>query len=378
MDNLKLSSNKENEGEWYTKKGNNDDIVFSTKVSISRNLADFPFPKKFRNDDSVRVQTLIFDAFMKTKDADFYQILPVASFDHLSSRILMERGLISPETLSSPGAAIVMRLKGDNADSGIISTINDTDHLKISTFISGLNANKAFESCRKIDSALQENLQFASSVDFGFLTSNIFECGSGMKLSAKIFMPSTFFIGSLPKTLQEIQNPYFAVERVFNSKLNKEKQISIFDSYFEFSTKFAGAGSELEQIASFSSLVQNLIETEKKNSLVIKNDFFTLARDMVFKEYAKAKFAILLTYEEALRTILYIKMGINLKIFGGLTSEDFLSLIYRLQDAHIKTILNSQNFDFPSDIEKKEDLKIARLRAILLMDSIEKIGVINE
>ena len=41
---------------WYAFKGPENDVVLSTRVRLARNLANFPFPGKFKDDDAFRVQ----------------------------------------------------------------------------------------------------------------------------------------------------------------------------------------------------------------------------------------------------------------------------------------------------------------------------------
>ena len=48
----------ENVSWWFAKSGQDDDIVLSTKVTLCRNLADFPFIRKMTDDDKQRVQNL--------------------------------------------------------------------------------------------------------------------------------------------------------------------------------------------------------------------------------------------------------------------------------------------------------------------------------
>ena len=39
---------------WYAFDGPENDVVLSTRVRFARNLANFPFPAKFKEDDAVR------------------------------------------------------------------------------------------------------------------------------------------------------------------------------------------------------------------------------------------------------------------------------------------------------------------------------------
>ena len=55
--------NNQNGLPWYACDGDSLDVVVSSRARLSRNLANFPFPARFRGDDEARVQTLIFDSF---------------------------------------------------------------------------------------------------------------------------------------------------------------------------------------------------------------------------------------------------------------------------------------------------------------------------
>ena len=57
---------------WFAKNGRDDDIVLSTKVTLYRNLADFPFIRKMTDDDKLRVDSLIYDAFCKENYSFLY------------------------------------------------------------------------------------------------------------------------------------------------------------------------------------------------------------------------------------------------------------------------------------------------------------------
>ena len=53
---------------WYAAPGDDDDVVLSTRVRLARNLANFPFPESCDDDEAVRVQNIVFDAFNHLPD----------------------------------------------------------------------------------------------------------------------------------------------------------------------------------------------------------------------------------------------------------------------------------------------------------------------
>ena len=54
---------------WYTYSGSDEDVVLSSQVRLSRNLANFPFAPRMHDSDSSRVQAIVFDAFNQFEDA---------------------------------------------------------------------------------------------------------------------------------------------------------------------------------------------------------------------------------------------------------------------------------------------------------------------
>lgn len=352
--------------EWYANPGAESSIVLSTRVRLVRNLADFPFPSKYRNDDALRVKNLIFDGFLKSDDADSFQTMGVASFDYISSQVLIERSLIEKSTLQSPGGGIIMRIKGQEAYSGFVCTINDKDHLRISCFSSGFNLEFPFSVCKKTDLLLQESLQFAWTKECGYLASSINDIGSGMKLSARLVLPSTVFLGKMDELKSEINTKKYSLVPAFPESVSR--------NIFQFSSTFCAEDSEIEQLASFEGCVRTLIEHEKKNTIIVKEKYLTKAKDFILKYFGTVKFSLLLDFDISLAVISALKWGKNLGIITGISDEDIASLIFRLQEFHLRMSIKNQNFVFPEDIKDDEKEKAAFIRSIILQETVEKIS----
>ena len=81
---------------WYTEKGQVQDVVISSRVRLSRNLANFPFALCFRGDDSERVQSLVFDAFSRIQSENPNFLFSVVETKYIDDdgRKLFEEQLI--------------------------------------------------------------------------------------------------------------------------------------------------------------------------------------------------------------------------------------------------------------------------------------------
>lgn len=358
--------------EWYTYSGPDSDVVMSTRVRLARNLADFPFPHRFRNDDSARVQTLVFDSFLKSDNADSYQTIAVAGLNRLGAQMLIERGLIETSTLNSPGAGIVMRINGARANSGLVCTINDIDHVRISCFVPGLDCDRAMSFCHEMDETLQRNLQFAASYDFGYLTADMDDSGSGMKISARVHLPSLFFLGGIPALFETFSKKGIVAEPAFGSSLRLGSSIG---GFYQISSSVGGNGSEIEQLANFTGSLRQVIETERRSCDTVMQKRATEATDRVLKSFSSVKFSLLMSLREALTVISDLKWGKSLNLISGIDDSVFTSLLYRTQEAHLLSVIKNGKFNFPMDIADNEKKQTARLRALIMQDSFENIKI---
>ncbi|MCR5401053.1 MAG: hypothetical protein K6E78_05590 [Treponema sp.] len=180
-----IQKESEDSKPWYAKKGDDSDVFLTSRIRFARNLANFPFPNRFRGDDRQRVNAILLDVFSKVKNPDDFHLIPMENLSPQNYYILQERGILKPKNevqnlnISQP-TSIVMNSRGD-----ISILINQIDHLRLSAFKSGLDFTTSFSLLRDLDSFFQEHVQFASSLEFGYLTCAMKDLGSGIKFSAR-------------------------------------------------------------------------------------------------------------------------------------------------------------------------------------------------
>ena len=98
-------------------------------------------------------------------------------------------------------------------DESTTCLVNECDHIKISAFVSGLDCEKVMEKVYKVDEFLQTKLQFAANIDFGYLTSYIKDCGTGLKFTVRIL--SYFLYKGLRNRLKVHRTHFYSINRAF-------------------------------------------------------------------------------------------------------------------------------------------------------------------
>lgn len=350
---------------WYNAKGLDDDVVVSTRVRLARNLASFPFPNNFRSTDSAQIQGLVFDSFNHFPDADAYQEVALEDLEPLGKKILSERGLLE----ENAGSGLVTRLDGVCA-----CLINDTDHVRLSSFSTGLACEKAYFCAHEVDEKLQSTIQFAASYEFGYLTSSVHDVGSGMKCSLRLHLPSLSYNKKISDIFSLVRSKGLTIKDCYGA--GNKSGSSLGEMYFlENLSSFNG--NEIDQIAQITSIGKQIAELERKNRFEISKNFSTVVRDNIVRSYATAKTCVLIDLREALEIISTLKWGLDLGILSGLNDSDFSSMLYLIQNGHLEFLLRSAPFSFEKDIQDDFILKENRLRAIIMQKNLDKMYMVS-
>lgn len=350
---------------WYAAAGPENDVVLSTRVRLARNLANFPFPPHAVQDDAERVRALVFDSFAHGESPDAFQAIAADDLDELGARILGERGVLDDGGKKMPGCGIVMR-----TDGRVACTVNAGDHVRISAFVPGLDGDAAYDMCRRLDESLQKTLQFAASYDFGFLTSSVLDCGSGMKVSVRAHLPAISFAGKLHDCVASLEEKGVGVSACFGAGQGNGTSLG---AYYQVATRQSAVGSEFDQMAAIVSAVRYVTEYERRERTAVMHDRPTEMQDAVYRAYAAMKFSSLMTLRESVDIIGKLKWGIDAGMAGGIADSDLCALLYRIQDGHLQFVLKNGSFHFPSDIAHDKALQVERLRAVMLQEAFERL-----
>ena len=360
--NNKETEHKATAGEnvWFSMPGNCDDVVISTRARLVRNLADFPFPSKITEDDKQRVMSLVYDAFSGIENWRFLEMLHISE---PGKQILRDKNILDEEC----GAAVINY--GDESSSCLV---NETDHIKLAAFSAGLDCEKVMEKVYKTDELLQEKLQFAASIDFGYLTSQVKDCGTGLKFSVRVFLPSIVLSGQFESIVSLVHSKKMSIKPVF-----KSEQIADFSNcLFDVSTTNCSEGTEFDQMAGIHSLVSVILKRERKIRSNFADNNPTVVLNFFKQSFARAMYSLLLSYEEAVSIISAVKWGLQLKLIKGISEHELNGLYYRVKDGHLKYLCDNFAFTFESDVKASIPLQIKRLRTIVIQQAFE--GIVNE
>lgn len=304
---------------WYKNKGNEGDIVLSTRVRLARNLTEYPFPARLDESQKKDIANLVNNILSedKTFDLDFIDMSELSSAETVS---LAEKHLISPEfACDTLGRSLLL-----SKDEDISIMICEEDHIRIQTVYPGLSLSEAFETALKIDEILENKISYAFDENLGYLTQCPTNIGTALRASVMLHLPALSKKGAM----QRLSTTVAKLGLTLRGSYGEGSEIS--GDIYQLSNQVTLGISEEAAIKNLNSIAMQIIAQEKQTrALLVKDEDYL---DRIYRAYGILKSAYKLTSKELMNLISYVRVGVSEGILD-IPTEKLRSLTVLLQPA---------------------------------------------
>lgn len=314
------------------KKGNVpllNDCVIASRIQLHRNLKDECFPICAPDAQLCRLRDEILNCVKQVMRSNrianhcfFPDSLPADDRAYLAERFLLGEDLTHPRH----GGAFCV-----TGDKNCTVTVNGSDHLLLQTLSAGNAFRKDFRKIHKLDDDLSQKLDYAFSPELGYLTSSPLHTGTGMRLSALMYLPGLEINGELPAVLQALKALRMTCRKIWNGG------------------KFEGAGNlllisntgtlgetEEEVLARMGSLIDRIALHEKKARRILLGSRRDFLLNHVSCAYGLLRHAYQLEISETAGALSLLLMGQEMGLFHSFTAERIAGLLWSMQNAHLQ------------------------------------------
>ncbi len=279
---------------WYLGEGDHNDIVISTRIRLARNIADYPFPVKLDNKSKIAVNEKIRDAVADREKLKYIELKTLTRAEVVS---LAERHIISPEFASnSDGRALLI---SENEDISIM--LCEEDHIRLQVMKPGLALNETYELADRIDSEINEKLEFAFDEKLGFLTQCPTNIGTGMRASVMLHLPALTSKGRMGTLATTVSKLGLTLRGAYG-----EGSAAMGDLY-QLSNQVSLGISEKAAIDNLKTITLQLASQERSAREEMAKDIST--QDSVFRAYGLLKSARILNTNEFMNLISKLRFG---------------------------------------------------------------------
>lgn len=292
------------------------DIVISTRVRLARNLKEFPFPCRLSKQGMEKVTEKVKSAIKDSHSsvASDFSFIKMDALTPMQGVSLVERRLVSPEFVSDvEGKALLL-----SSDESLSIMINEEDHIRIQAITKGLALEQTLDIVDKLDTLLDENLDFAFDKKLGYLTQCPTNLGTGMRASVMLHLPALEKSRAIGRISGNLSKLGLTIRGAHGEGTEPKGAL------YQLSNQVTLGISEKAAIENLKNITKQLVAQEEMarerlcESIEIKD---TLSRSLGILRYA-----ISISHDEALQLLSNVRFGIEAGVLEGVST----SLIDRL------------------------------------------------
>lgn len=315
---------------WFSVPGAESDVAVSCRVRLARNLSGIPFPPGLSKEQEEEVQREVVGAFEQVPDR--YEAVYLDRLPPLERSILMERNIISQEFAGSPNKLVLISPDGHGS-----AMVNEEDHLRLACIRTGLCLEEVYREADRLDSWLEKSLHFAASMEWGYLSSSLENCGTGLRASAMLHLPALVIDGTIGWALKRVTQTGLQIKGYWGDGDN-----SLGDMY-QVSNAFSLGHPEKEIIGSVRRIAMELVEYERK----VREGMLASQRmeleDRIYRAGGVLGSCRLISSKEAITLLSTVRFGISLGVLKGPALEAVTSLMMLCQKAHVQKMLDQMD-----------------------------------
>jgi len=330
--------------EWLKDTGPHSDIVISSRIRLARNLDKLPFPhwaNKKQSEQALKIIEGILTGVEPLKKAAF---LRLADLDSIDKQFLVERHLMSLEHAQKTDHKAVIV----DEEEKIAIMINEEDHLRIQYMHSGFNLFDAWNNINKIDDSLGDELNFAFSPDWGYLTACPTNTGTGMRGSVMLHLPALVMAGQINRVLAAIAKLSFTTRGLYGEGTQAT------GNFFQISNQVSLGHSEGEIIEDINAIINQIItqENQAREATLTKNR--AALEDRINRSLGILKSAHIITSQETIELLSMVRLGCDLGMVKELNRRTVNELFITIQPAHLQKLENKKLSAQDRDVKRAE------------------------
>lgn len=309
--------------QWIDTAGPQCEIVLSTRIRLARNLEHYPFPSRNRAANLADVVGLV---VARVREATNLKCHDVFRLHPLELQLLVERHLVSPAFISSP----FPRAIGIDESGTQSLMVNEEDHLRIQSLVSGLDLQTAWEKSRKLCTQLEDGLEFAYDHQFGYLTSCLSNVGTGMRASAMVHVPGLAYVQALDAISQQVSCLGLTIRGLYGEGSSCSGHL------VQLSNQVTLGLSERDILSKVETVCQQLLQYEHSARAQLMTNQRTWLEDKCWRSFALLSSARIMTGEEALQHFSNLRLGVALEILPGYLKPRLNRLLVNTRAANLQ------------------------------------------
>ncbi len=311
---------------WSRISMNLDNLVITTRIRLARNIAHIPFNYQERG----------FYSNIANSITRSHRNLKAFNLEELPVRdSLFEQHLISADFLKNAKYGVFVT----NTENTTNIMLGEEDHLRIQVIANRYDLTETYRTAKQIADQLESEFEIAKDSTLGYLTKCPTNLGGGLRASVMIYLPALTITNKITSVFKELDNQKITIRGVYGENSNSKGCI------YQISNQECLSMSDVEAIQMIDQVVTKIATTEFNLQHELWQKSPDKIIDKVMRAWGLLTNAHLLSSNEAVEELVWIKLGIGFKILSFRNNRIIDDLFFITQPATIATNHNLQNAD---------------------------------
>lgn len=300
-----------------------DNVVMLTRVRLARNLKKYPFPCRLNLAGKNKVAQEIVNALENCNSpiAKEFETVEIKNLSEEQRVALVENHLASPEFISETGGRVLLISK----DRSISIMINEEDHIRLQVIKKGLDLDSAYDIADKLDTLLDEVLDFAFDEKLGYLTQCPTNLGTGMRASVMLHLPALQESKAVGRIADNLQKLGLTIRGTYGEGSGAK------GAMYQLSNQVTLGISEKAAIENLKNIANQLVNQElQAQQRMIKS---IEVQDKISRCLGVLKCAKLMSCDEAMSLLSEVRFGIESGVIKDISIDAVDDLIAQIQPA---------------------------------------------
>ena len=307
---------------WAGETGWSADVVLSTRARLARNLAESAFPSRASEADLKAVAKQVL-AVAKRRDKGQVSLraVDVGKLGEADKATLIDSHLISvPLAQSGPHR---WALVDDRHTISVM--VNEEDHLRLQVILPGLQLDSAWQIADQMDDQFRAHLDYAFDPHYGYLTSSLSNCGTGLRLSVMAHLPGLALAGKLDSALSAARTLGSAVRGPYGEHSDAAGDV------YQISNAVSTGQKERQLLTRLAATATLLVTDEEAARELLWRDQRSLVEAKVGEAQARLKGAERLSSTDSMALLSVLRLGAQVGMPTGVTNRVFNELLASLR-----------------------------------------------
>lgn len=312
--------------------------IISSNIKLFRNIQGYKFPISIEAEDGRNLSKIITEILLSNiKNLKFINLWE----NEGKLDVYKEKGIVTNSLIKNSGFSSF----AINNDETFSVMINEKEHLGLQFKNNGNNIKEMYEYINQIDDLIEEKLTYLFDDSLGYLTSDISNIGTGLKVSIMIHLPILSLNDKVINLFSELNKLGMTLEGMYGEKGQSYGNIYI------LSNKVTLGVTEEEIINKLQNAVEFIVNEENKAREQMLNNYSKELEDKVFRAYGILKNARILKWIETLELLSDLRLGVELSLLN-IDKEKLNKGIILIRDSVLKENINNKAYCVDLNVER--------------------------